>query len=67
VKNRKLIATMNKRGWTVTVTGKSHLRFQYCKTGDVIFHGGTPADRRSEKNLMARVRRIEAGVLEAPP
>lgn len=60
MKNRELIKRMRKRGWTVTMTGKSHLRFKYEKTGDVVFHGGTPADVRSEKNLMARVQRIEA-------
>ena len=51
---------MRKRGWSATITGKSHLKFEYEKTGAIVFHGGTPGDVRSEKNLMARVMRIEA-------
>ncbi|WNL50741.1 HicA-like toxin [Ruegeria phage RpAliso] len=60
MKNRKLIKEMKKRGWTYVHTGKGHLKFIYQKTGDFIFHPSTASDHRAEKNLMARVIRVEA-------
>lgn len=65
MKNRELIQTMKKRGWSVTTTAKSHLRFVYEKTGEFLFHSGTPSDHRSIKNFLARAKRIEAAA-EAP-
>lgn len=61
MKNRELIKTMKRRGWVATTTANSHLRFVYEKTGEFLFHSGTPSDRRSIKNFLARAKRIEAG------
>jgi predicted RNA binding protein YcfA (HicA-like mRNA interferase family) len=59
VKNRAIIKKMHERGWTHSITGKSHIKFVYGKTGAVVIHSGTPSDTRSEKNLLARAKRAE--------
>lgn len=59
VKNRDIIKKMKERGWKHTITGKSHIKFVYGRTGAIIIHSGTPSDVRSEKNLLARAKRAE--------
>ncbi|QJA43074.1 hypothetical protein [Phaeobacter phage MD18] len=60
-KHRKLVKEMKSRGWTAEYTKKSHIRFTYDATGEVVIHPGSASDRRALLNLMARVKRIEQG------
>lgn len=64
MRKRELLKTMKERGWTYTVTGRNHLKFVHRKTGHILFHGGTPSDWRSQKNLLAHASRIESEITQ---
>ena len=62
MKARKLIKTIKARGgWDAEVTKGNHIKFTHEESGLSVFAAATASDNRAEKNLMAAIRRVEAG------
>ncbi|KXV60273.1 hypothetical protein AD948_05875 [Acetobacter senegalensis] len=57
---KKLLATVKGRGWSATRTNGGHVRWQH-DSGAFLFGSATPSDNRAIKNLMAQMKRVEAG------
>lgn len=53
---RKLIRKAKRRGWAVTLTGKSHLKWQPPE-GAFVITPSTPSDGRAAMNMLAELRR----------
>ena len=61
---RRLIEYAKERGWSVSTTKSSHLRF--TKKGRTpVFFGSTPSDHRAYRNCMAQLRLHERQAEEA--
>lgn len=55
---RDLVRWAEERGWTVTKTAGSHLRFARPGCG-VVFGSSTPSDHRSVLNIRKKLERSE--------
>ena len=53
----KLARTYRRRGWSVSYTKNSHLRWRGPQ-GQVVISASTPSDRRSRWHLVARLKRV---------
>lgn len=53
---RELARKAEAAGWTVTMTRKSHVRFE-SPAGEVVIHSGSTKFRRAHANHRARLRR----------
>lgn len=54
---RKLVKKAKKLGWTVEVTGGTHLKWIPPWDADFVMTGSTPSDYRAWKNICQRLRR----------
>ena len=55
---KMLIRTARRQGWTVSTTRRGHLRWLPPNPDmPIVVGAGTPSDHRSQKNLLARLRR----------
>ncbi len=58
---RSLARAAHRAGWSITLTGTGHLRWE-SPDGTVVITPSTPSDHRSSRNSRARLRR--AGLKE---
>lgn len=57
---KQILATVKKRGWVAQITNGGHVKWRH-DSGAFLFGSATPGDRRAARNLMAQMRRVEAG------
>lgn len=55
---RRLLREMERSGWTVQRTRSDHYKLIH-PSGEFVFMASTPSCHRWEKNVRARIRRIE--------
>jgi hypothetical protein len=58
--HRKHIRELVRRGWTITLTGRGHIRVTH-PNGRHIITAATTSDHRAWRNFMRNVRQIEEG------
>lgn len=54
----ELATTARRRGWTIELTRRGHLKFIH-RTGALVYTAGSPSDWRGARNLAADLHRAE--------